>query len=131
MQLHSGRPEPLVLKYAGQVPTLPNPLNLKVDANGWRNTDLADGEYCVNNIDNVYFVRIGKQILSFALPLGTDTVGRHELVFPYDYNGRAPVGSLDINPVWTITRLTVTASGTITATDILSDVRWIDRAIIF
>jgi hypothetical protein len=43
MRLHSGaRPEPLVLKFAGQVPTLPHPLNLKVDANGWRNTDLAD-----------------------------------------------------------------------------------------
>jgi len=68
MQLHSGlRPEPLVLKISGQVPTLPHPLTLQVDANGWLNTDLADGEYAINSADNLFFWRSNNQIISFDL----------------------------------------------------------------
>ena len=131
MRLHSGaRPEPLVLKFAGQVPTLPHPLNLKVDANGWRNTDLADGEYCINSADNKVFIRMREEILSFALPIVTRTTGRHELVIPYDYNGRAPYGSLETESVWTITRLTINGAGVVTANDVLTNVKWSNRAIL-
>lgn len=52
---------------------------------------------------------------------------RHDLVNPYDYCGYAPSGSLETDAVWTITRLTMVADGTVSATDILYNVKWSDR----
>lgn len=52
---------------------------------------------------------------------------RHDLVNPYDYCGVAPSGSAETSAVWTITRLTMAADGTVTATDILYNVKWSDR----
>ena len=37
---------------------------------------------------------------------------RHEYSAPYDYNAFAPQGTLDTDPVWVITRLTINADGT-------------------
>lgn len=51
---------------------------------------------------------------------------RHDLVLPYDYCGYAPSGSLETDAVWTITRLTMSAAGVVTATDILYNVKWSD-----
>ena len=68
MQLHSKlRSIPLVLTKAGQVPTIPKPHNLAVDANGWNNTDLADGEYAINNKDNLFFWRSGLNIFTLDI----------------------------------------------------------------
>ena len=55
----------LVLKKAGQVPTIPR--YLEIDANNkiWKEaTDLNDGEYCINNVDNLFFWRSGNQIFT-------------------------------------------------------------------
>lgn len=52
---------------------------------------------------------------------------RHDLVLPYDYCGTAPSGSAETAAVWTITRLTMSAAGVVTATDILYNVKWSDR----
>jgi hypothetical protein len=51
---------------------------------------------------------------------------RHDLVLPYDYCGYAPSGSAETAAVWTITRLTMSAAGVVTATDILYNVKWSD-----
>lgn len=59
------RVKPLVLKIPGSIPTLPYPLSLKIGSRGWKVTDLADGEYCINSADNIFFWRSGDQILSF------------------------------------------------------------------
>jgi hypothetical protein len=72
-----------------------------------------------------------EEILSFALPIVTRTTGRHELVIPYDYNGRAPYGSLETESVWTITRLVINGDGTVAGTTTLTNVKWSERAIIF
>jgi len=61
------RVKPLVLTRAGQIPTLPNPLQLKIGQGNWRLTDLADGEYAINNVDDLFFWRSGDQILTLNI----------------------------------------------------------------
>jgi len=51
---------------------------------------------------------------------------RHKWLSPYSYNGKAAAGSLESDAVWTITRLTMSADGTVSATDILYNVKWSD-----
>lgn len=67
-------------------------------------------------------------------PVGGFDVGksekRHEWSDPYDYLGYAPLGSLETESVWTITRLTINGAGVVTANDILTNVKWSDRAIL-
>lgn len=53
-------------------------------------------------------------------------IKRHHWQAPYSYNGRAPIGSNEDDAVWIVERLTISASGSVTATDMLTDVKWID-----
>lgn len=57
----------VILTLAGQCPTLPNPYYLKKGSNGWRRTDLADGEYGINSKDDLYFWRSGVQIFTLDI----------------------------------------------------------------
>lgn len=57
----------LVLNVSGQVPTLPNPLSLLKGSNGWRYTDLSEGESCINKPDNLFYIRINNTILSMTI----------------------------------------------------------------
>ena len=57
----------LVLTISGEVPTLPNPLSLLKGSNGWRRTDLAEGEQATNKADNLFFIRIGNVIRSMTI----------------------------------------------------------------
>jgi len=43
---------------------------------------------------------------------GTTYILRHSFATPLDYIGLAPIGTLETDPVWNITRLTTTLSGT-------------------
>ena len=43
---------------------------------------------------------------------GTTYTMRHSFATPLDYIGIAPTGTLETDPVWNITRLTTTLSGT-------------------
>ena len=61
------RIKPLVLTVSGRVPTLPTPLHLQLNENGWRYTDLADGEYAINSVDNLFFFRSNKRIFKIDL----------------------------------------------------------------
>ena len=45
---------------------------------------------------------------------GSTNLKRHDYSAPYDYNAFAPEGTLDTDPDWTITRLTINADGTYT-----------------
>lgn len=63
------RTKPLVLSISGQVPTLPKPLNLGINQNGWRLTDLANGEYCINDKDDIFYYRSNDQIIALSYSL--------------------------------------------------------------
>jgi hypothetical protein len=52
---------------------------------------------------------------------------RHEWASPYDYCAQAPAGSLESAEVWSITRLTIAANGTV-VTETATNVAWDDRA---
>lgn len=52
---------------------------------------------------------------------------RYAYVNPYVYLGTAPAGTLDSASTWTLTRLTVAADGTVSATETATDA-WDDRA---
>lgn len=43
---------------------------------------------------------------------GSTYILRHSFATPLDYIGVAPTGTLETDPVWNITRLTTTLSGT-------------------
>lgn len=66
-------------------------------------------------------------------PAGADGVGvgdrRWDLASTTTaYCGVAPQGSLDSDAAWTITRLTFTAAGAVSATAVATDVTWTGRA---
>ena len=50
--------QPLRLIISGQTPTVPNPLNLTPDLDGWLDTDILDGEYAINTLDKIEFRRM-------------------------------------------------------------------------
>lgn len=56
------------------------------------------------------------------------SIRRHEWTGTYAYCGRAPEGSAESATVWTITRLTISAAGAVTATAYASGVAWTNRA---
>ena len=53
---------------------------------------------------------------------------RHDWAAPYDYLGTAPAGTADGTAGWTITRLTVSTAGVVTATGTATNVTWTGRA---
>jgi len=55
-----------------------------------------------------------------------DITRRHEFVSPYSYCGKAPTGSAEASPVWTIKRIQVSSSGS-TAILTATNVAWTDR----
>jgi hypothetical protein len=58
----------LVFTRKGQVPTVPILLNLTQQSPLWKQaTDLNDGEWAVNNKDNIVFIRIYDKIISFNI----------------------------------------------------------------
>lgn len=90
------RVKPLILKVSGARPTLPYPLSLKVNTRGWKVTDLADGEYCINNVDDILYWRSGDQIFS----LSGAHKRLHALNNPLDHSSTIPIGHLmdaDVN----------------------------------
>lgn len=52
---------------------------------------------------------------------------RHDVDGGFAYAGVAPAGSAEGDAVWTITRLTISGAGTVTATETASGVEWDDR----
>lgn len=46
---------------------------------------------------------------------------------PYNYIGKAFKGSAEDSAVWTITRIEISASGTVVEEIILTNVKWTDR----
>jgi hypothetical protein len=58
---------------------------------------------------------------------GDAAILRHAWTSPYSYCGRAPADSAESAEVWTITRLTIAADGSVSATLTASDVAWVDR----
>lgn len=62
---------------------------------------------------------------TFNIPTGSTTSYRHDFNV-FDYLGKAPGGSLDISNVWTITRLTIASSGSVTK-GVATNVNWTDR----
>lgn len=61
---------------------------------------------------------------------GVTYVYRHDWQSPYDYLGKAVAGSIDTDSVWTITRLTVSDSGSVIATSTLTNVKWSEHLIL-
>jgi hypothetical protein len=59
---------------------------------------------------------------------GTSLTRQHVFAAPYSYCGTAPVDSLTSAEVWTITRLTISAAGAVSATATATDVAWDDYA---
>ena len=59
---------------------------------------------------------------------GADAALRHAWATPYSYCGQAPAGSAEAAEVWTITRLTISDAGAVTATETATNVAWDDRA---
>jgi len=59
---------------------------------------------------------------------GTSLTRQHAFAAPYSYCGTAPVDSLTSAEAWTITRLTISAAGAVTATATATDVAWDDYA---
>ncbi len=58
----------LVFTRKGQVPTVPVLLNLTQQSPLWKQaTDINDGEWAVNNKDNIVFIRIYDKIISFNI----------------------------------------------------------------
>ena len=51
---------------------------------------------------------------------------RHDFVSPYSYCGKALVGSLETQSVWTVTRIEVLNDGSVSVS-IANNVNWIDR----
>jgi hypothetical protein len=52
---------------------------------------------------------------------------RHEFASPYSYCGTAPTDTLDSAETWTLTRITLDATGTVIATETATDA-WDNRA---
>ena len=65
---------------------------------------------------------VGPQGPAFTLPSL-----RHEFSDPYDYCGIASGGTLDGDPDWTITRLTIASNGS-TTSGVATAVTWTGRA---
>jgi hypothetical protein len=92
------RRKPLILKVSGAYPTLPYPLSLKVGARGWKITDLADGEYCINSADDLFFWRSGDQI--FTLNISNQHLRKHALDSTLDHTSTIVTGHMmdaDVN----------------------------------
>lgn len=53
---------------------------------------------------------------------------RHEWSDPFDYLGKAPLGTSDATPIWSITRLTVSSTGVVTERATATGVTWRERA---
>jgi hypothetical protein len=64
---------------------------------------------------------------SYLDGLGGGGERRHDFASGFSYCGVAPSGSTDDASVWTITRLTISAAGAVTATETASGVAWDDR----
>lgn len=72
-------------------------------------------------------VAFGKMNSNFnELYVYVGNVRKQDWVEPYNYIGKAPVGSLDSQSVWTIKRLTVAIDGTV-ITETALNVKWNDR----
>lgn len=90
----------LVFTRKGQVPTAPVLLNLTQQSPLWKQaTDLNDGEWAVNNKDNIVFIRIYDKIISFnisELPNVIDLAHKrlHALNSPLDHSSDIPQGNL-------------------------------------
>lgn len=84
---------------------------------------LADPTFVVpqDNHIYVYYGPMGPQG-----PPGAPYIRKHYWNNPYSYNGRAPIGSNEDDDVWIVERLTISAYGSVTSTDTLTDVKWID-----
>jgi hypothetical protein len=72
-------------------------------------------------------VSVNTDILAHTASLAAiDITRRHDFVSSYSYCGKAPSGSAEASPVWTITRIQVSAAGTATIAT-ASNVAWTDR----
>lgn len=107
---------------------------LDVFVNGAR---LISSEYTISGSDIVLSsaAELNDEIIIISFYSATlaelpkEYILHHDFVSPYSYCGRAVVGSLDDQSVWTITRIEIFDDG---STDVKSatNVKWIDRYII-
>jgi hypothetical protein len=65
----------------------------------------------------------GKYNCEFG-PEGLVYTRRSDYQEPYSYNGKAPLGSSEDGAIWTITRLTISADGLVTATSTVINQKW-------
>jgi hypothetical protein len=87
---------------------------------------MADREFIYGGEANIS----QREIVYPPEPVGglSGNIKRHEWADPYDYLGYAIIGSLETESVWTITRLTVNGAGVVTDVDVLTNVKWSERA---
>lgn len=58
---------------------------------------------------------------------GVALTRRHDIAGVHDYCGHAPIGSAEAAAVWTITRLTISPEGFVTAAQTATGAAWTDR----
>jgi hypothetical protein len=104
---------------------------LDVYVNGAR---LIDSEYSISgsNIVLVSAAELDDEIIIISYysttlaSLPKEYINRHDFVSPYSYCGKAIVGSLESQSVWTITRIQVLSDGSTTVTS-ATNVDWTNR----
>ena len=90
----------LIFLQSGVVPTVPVLPNITQQNARWRQaTDLNDGEWAINQPDNLVFIRIGQQIFSFNISQLANVIALahnrlHALNSTLDHYSNIPQGDL-------------------------------------
>ena len=105
---------------------------MKITGWGWFETNPPSGHYKI-------LIRNNKLILRNSLGVETEVGGgavssgcirRGDYVSPISYIGVAPTGSLETDPVWTITKIVSNPDGTIASETVFTNVKWSDHLIL-